>query len=276
VVVVVLVVAAWCSPAGATLRVESTDGLVSVAADDVPRAQILEEIARRTAIDIVGLESLGGDAMTLHVARVPPLEAIRRLLDGVPAVIVEHRAEDGAFHVASVHIFGRPESEDLESAGPVLDDSVRRALWQGDDHEADVAQDALEARDPAAMVREVLIVSRSESAEQRLRALRLLDRAGSVDRATTVAALGEAAADDDAAVKAFAIRALAVRGEEGRAMLRRVFRDGGRDDRLMVLQAMSERDDDATLVREALDDTDPEVRRFAAFRLSRPDTPGGG
>src|SRR5207247_8105065 len=166
----------------------------------------------------------------------------------VPAVIVEHRGEDGAFHVASVHIFGRPEPHGSESAGPVLDDSVRRALWQGDDDEADVAQDALEARDPTAMVREVLIVSRSEAAEQRLRALRLLDRAGSVDRATTVAALGEAAADDDAAVKAFAIRALAVRGEEGRAMLRRVFRDGGRDDRLMVLQAMSERDDDATLV----------------------------
>src|SRR5205814_738086 len=142
--------------------------------------------------------------MTLHVARVLPLEAISRLLDGVPAVIVEHRAEDGAFHVASVHIFGRPESEDSETAGPVLDDRVRHALWQGDDHEADVAQDALE-----------------------------------------------------------------VRGEEGRAMLRRVFRDGGRDDRLIVLQAMSERDDDATLVREALDDADPEVRGFAAFRIAR-------
>jgi len=268
VVVVVLVVSAWSSLAGATLRVDATDGLVSVAADDVPRAQILEEIARRTAIDVVGLEFLGDDAMTLHVARVPALEAIRRLLEGVPAVIVESRAENGAFHVASVHVFGRPESHGPESTGPVLDDRLRRALWQGDDHEADVAQDALEERDPAAMVREVLIVSRSEAAVQRLRALRLLERAGSVDRTVAVAALGEAATDDDAAVKAFAIGALAVRGEEGRAMLRRVFRDAGRDDRLMVLQAASERDDDATLVREALDDADPEVRRFAGSRIA--------
>jgi hypothetical protein len=211
--------------------------------------------------------------MTLSLVRVPALDAIRRLLDGVPAVVVEERAPDGDLRVVSIRVFTRPETEASGWAGALGDDDIRRALWHGDDQEADMAQDVLEARDPAAMVREVLLASRSETSEQRFRALRLLDRAGSVERATTVAALGEAMTDDDAAIKAFAIRALAARGGEGLAMLRRAFRDGSRDDRLMVLQAVSERDVDSMLLREALGDPDQQVRSFAASRLSGSERP---
>ena len=262
--------------ADATLHVDWANGLLTVDADAAPRSQILGEIARRAGIDVVGLGAVGDEVMTLHLVRVDAFQAIRRLLDGRPSVVVEERAPNGDLQVTSIRIFTDSDTAASEQVGPHdSDDGVRRALWHGDDQEADAAQAALEARDPAAMVREVLIASRSETSEQRMRALRLLDRAGSVERATTVAAMGEAMTDADETVKALAFRALAVRGEEGLAMLRRAFRDGSRDDRLMVLQAVSERDRDSVLLREALADPDPQVRRFAESRLFNSGAPGG-
>jgi hypothetical protein len=67
-----------------------------------------------------------------------------------------------------------------------------------------------------------------------------------------------------------------MRGAGGLSVLQRTFRGADRDVRLMVLQAVSERDGDSTLLREALTDTDAQVRQFATSRLSKTGTPGGG
>lgn len=280
--------------AQATIAVEWSDGLVSVAADASPRAEVLREVARQAEIDVVGIEMVGDDAVTVRLTRVSPLEAVQRLLKDVPVVLVEEPAPDGEMRLASVRLYARGAPGAVTWAGDGQDDSATldddrdplersdnrgllvALLQDGDDERADVALEVLEARDPALMIRELLMAAQSDEPAQRMQAIRLLERTGRIDSATAVAALDHALADDDEAIKAFAISALSTRGAAGLEALRRTFRRSSRDVRLMVLEAVSERDGDSALLREALDDLDPLVRQFAASRLSRSDTPGGG
>jgi hypothetical protein len=255
---------------------------------------VLREVARQAEIDVVGIEMVGDDAVTVRLTRVSPLEAVQRLLKDVPVVLVEEPAPDGEMRLARVRLYARGAPGAVTWAGDGQDDSATldddrdplersdnrgllvALLQDGDDERADAALEVLEARDPALMIRELLMAAQSDEPAQRMQAIRLLERTGRIDSATAVAALDHALADDDEAIKAFAISALSTRGAAGLEALRRTFRRSSRDVRLMVLEAVSERDGDSALLREALDDLDPLVRQFAASRLSRSDTPGGG
>jgi hypothetical protein len=280
----------------AGLTVEWSDGLLSVAAEASPRSEVLHEVARQAEIEIAGLEAVGDDAVTMRLTRVSPLEAVQRLVKDLPVVLVEERVADGSIRLASVRLyaqrapgFGGWESEEVGGDGDSTSGDHREALERSesesrpllavllgdDDEQADAAREVLEARNPTWMIRELLVAAQSDVADRRLQAIRLLERTARIDNATAVAALDHALADDDDTVKTFAIGALSMRGAEGLESLRRAFRSSNRDVRLMVLEAVSERDRDSMLLREGLDDVDPQVRQFAAFRLSHADTPEG-
>lgn len=248
---------------------------------------MLGAVGRETGLEIVGLDALAEEAVTVHLRRVPLLDAMRQLIGDVPAVLVEERAPDGGPRLVTVWVFARSgtqrgTTEEAEGGGEGEADSVtrtstdrealedadevalRHALLQSDDEDrADAALEVLDAREPAAMISALLVAARSADTGQRLHALRLLDRAAGVDSATAVAALDHAVTDDDEAIRAFAIGALAMRGAGGLSVLQRTFRGADRDVRLMVLQAVIERDGDSALVREALTDSDSQVRQFA-------------
>jgi hypothetical protein len=284
--------------AHASLRVDWTDELITITAETVSRSEVLAAVGRAAGVEIVELEVMAPEPVSMRLSRVPLLDAVRRLIGDVPAVLMEERQPDGELRLVSVWVFARSHARqwaaDGSEGGAEADaamradtathaleaadgTALRQALLQSDDEErAQAALDVLEAREPAAMISALLVAARSADAGQRLHALRMLDRAGAVDSSTAIAALDHAMTDDDEAIKAFAIGALAVRGAGGLSVLQRTFRGADRDVRLMVLQAVSERDGDSPLLREAVTDTDAQVRQFATFRLSKTGTPGGG
>ena len=256
-----LVVAlAVASPAGArtNVRVEWTDGLVSIIADAMPRAAVLRALSRETGVEFVGVESLADETVTLNLGRLPLVDAVRRVIGDLPVVLVEDRGPDGTLRLVYVRIFARADSPP----------------WSGG--EAEFARE-IEIREGEAStsIKALLAAAHSPDTRQRLDAVRMLDGAGHVDSATAIAALDHAATDADEAIKAFAIDALTARGADGLSLLRRIFRGGNRNVRLMVLQAVSTRDGDSALLHEALTDTDAQVRGFAMSRLSNPEMAGG-
>ncbi len=283
--------------AHARVHVEWTDERLTVTADTMSRSAVLAAVARATGVEVVGLEAMAEETVSVNLSGVPLIDAVRRLIGDVPAVLMEERQPDGGLRLVGVWMFARSQSrqdEGSESDGganavggaransrdamEAADGAaLRHALLQSDDEErALAALDVLEVREPAAMISALLVAARSADAAQRLHALRMLDRAGAADSATAIAALDHAITDNDEAIKAFAIGALAVRGAGGLSVLQRTFRDADRDVRLMVLHAVSERDGDSPLLREAVTDTDAQVRQFATSRLPKTGTPGGG
>jgi hypothetical protein len=105
--------------AHAGLRVEWTDGLITITADTVPRETVLEAIGREAGVEVVGLDAMPQETVTLRFTRVPLLDAVRRLVGDVSAVLTEERAPDGGLRLVSVRVFAHspPRQEAGEEVG---------------------------------------------------------------------------------------------------------------------------------------------------------------
>jgi hypothetical protein len=77
-----------CAWAGAPLKVEWKDELLSVIAEEAPLAQILREIARQTGMDIQGIEHSQGD-VSVRFSGLPLRDGLRRLLVDMNYAILE-------------------------------------------------------------------------------------------------------------------------------------------------------------------------------------------
>jgi hypothetical protein len=85
---VLAVLAPTSTAAGPTLAVDWTRERLSVAAEEVPLADALREVARRTGLQVRGAEILA-DSVTIRFSGLPLSEALRRLLARVDHVLVE-------------------------------------------------------------------------------------------------------------------------------------------------------------------------------------------
>jgi hypothetical protein len=74
-----------------TLRMEFSDGYVTISAADVPLRQVLNEWARLGQTRVVNGEKVGGPLVTLELAHVPEKQALETLLRNVPGYLAAPR-----------------------------------------------------------------------------------------------------------------------------------------------------------------------------------------
>ncbi|MEX2145653.1 MAG: hypothetical protein WED01_01405, partial [Candidatus Rokuibacteriota bacterium] len=131
--------------AHASLRVEWTDGLLTITADTVPRSAVLAAVGRAAGVEVIGLDVMAQDTVTVSLARVPLLEAVRRLIGDVPAVLLEERQPEGSLRLVSVWIFARSHSRPGTDSPDDGDDDAEAGA------RADTAGDGMEAADGPAL-----------------------------------------------------------------------------------------------------------------------------
>jgi hypothetical protein len=103
--------------AQAPLTVEWKEGRLGVTAERVPLAQILQAVARRTGVEIRGLEGLQ-EKVSVHFANLPLREGLQKLLTPVNYFLLEKTAPRGGTQSTLVLVSGRqatPPSEMVAS-----------------------------------------------------------------------------------------------------------------------------------------------------------------
>jgi hypothetical protein len=160
------------SLAHASLRVEWTDGFISITADTVPRAAVLRAIGRETGVEVVGLDAMPQETVTLRLTRTPLLDAVRRLIGDVSAVLMEERAPNEGLRLVRIRVFAHSQprqgaDEMVEDAGHT--DTVARAEPERDRVKSEFEGNPLAAREfarkhPDPWVRRVAITYLGEQA----------------------------------------------------------------------------------------------------------------
>jgi hypothetical protein len=230
------------------LTVEWRGESLSVSAVRVPRSRILEEVARRTGLEIRGLRELS-EEVSVRFSRLPLREALDQLLarEENYLLLLEDAVSRGGTRPGLVWVFGTREASPtqeiarltgehgarLPKTSAARDEAERQpALHAGGPEVNEAAlQQSLSDPDPAVQTKALdllvennrqaavpLLVDRtiSKQPQVRLHALDLLSNS-QANEAIVVAALGRAVVDEDIGVKSYAIRALAEPGGAGRA-----------------------------------------------------------
>jgi hypothetical protein len=149
--------------------------------------------------------------------------------------------------------------------------ALQQALFDPDPLIQATAVALVAEHDPQGATAALLGLSASAQPEQRSRSLQLLHQSGAADDETVVAALRAALADADAAVKGYAIQALAERGgAEALEDLHQAFRDPDPAIRRLVLESVIRLDEGLPLAQEALTDAEESIRALARSRLAPP------
>ncbi len=154
-------------------------------------------------------------------------------------------------------------------------ESLAKAVDDGDQMVQATAVELLAERDPDLAVGALAAATKSEHAETRFHALRLLDQRRQTDDRTLRSTLVEALTDPDAAVRVYAMQVLLGRDDPAALKaMHRALRDPDVSVRLYVLESLVRRDDGRALLHEALSDSDESVRFLAASALQQTDPEG--
>lgn len=295
------------APASASLQVQWRNDRLSVVAEKIPLAQLVQAIVQQTGMDIrVGD---GWDTLVSVRFEQTPLEDVfqrlfvnslvvwksfsglnqQPILALVSGVKVKHTdvwtwAGEGTSAQA-----GDTEdecvSEEEESAAH--EERLERLYTSARQGDVQALREAL-ADDPDPTVRTTafkLLVERSREAavallanmaqvgptEKRLQALQLAYQAEQVTPGVTMSILGAALSDEDSSVKGYAIHALAaLEGNEAVSYLQQTLHDPDASVRLLAVQEFGRRDDSRLLLQEALGNDDAAVRELASSMLSMP------
>jgi hypothetical protein len=290
-------------PMQVPLTVEYKEGNLGVAAEKVPLAQVLQEVARQTGIEVQGLERLQ-EEVSVGFSGLPLSEGLQKLLTPVNYLILEQASSQGGTRPAQVLVFGRraaPPTQAIpsEEGGNMAadenqieeeqtarlraleafarqgnDEALREALHDPNDLVSMRAVELLAERDRQGVTTLLLDMTRSDHPAVRAQALRLLHETGHADERTIVSALGTALADKD--VRNYAIQALAERdGPEAMEYLRQAFHDPDPAVRRLVIESAAARDQSLPLLGEAVSDPDETIRSFANFWLEQVASEGG-
>jgi hypothetical protein len=128
--------------------------------------------------------------------------------------------------------------------------ALREALSDPDPAIQVAAFKLLAERDPQEAIAALRNAAKSEEAQMRLQALQLLQQTNRVDRATVLAALGEALADEHTIVKIYAIQALADQGDpDALRYLGQASRDADPSVQMLAIESIVQMDHGLTLLQ---------------------------
>jgi len=282
-------------PAQAVFSVEYKGGNLSINARQVPLAQVLQEVARQTAIEVQGVEGLR-DNISVRFTNLPLREGLQKFLAPVNYLLLEETSPRGGTRPTRLLVFGRravppllasvvtlseegrmmPEGEGGEERLKALEAfaqqgdevALQQALRDPDESVQMKALELLAQRDQRQATARLLDMAKSDQPATRSQALRLLHESGYADEGTVVAALGTALADKG--MRDYAIQALADRGgPDAMEYLRQAFRDPDPSVRRLVIESTAPQGQSRSLLQEAIADPDETVRALAKFWLEQ-------
>jgi HEAT repeats len=259
---------------------------LSVSLQNAPWTAVLEELERCTGIPIRVEGSLTG-TVTQAFGNLPLKEGLQRLFRNINVVFF-HRpmaiAETGAGSLTRVLLFPRntstggdhtqltpleqtrertePEGEVVAAESTarhlrILQDfaqqgntiALREALSDPDPVIQVAAFKLLAEYDPQEAIAALPKAAKSKEAQLRLQALRRLQQTSGVDRATVLAALGEALADENTFVKIYAIQALTDQGDpDALTYLGQASRDTNPSIQMLAIESIVQMDHGLTLL----------------------------
>jgi HEAT repeats len=276
-------VAAFASAAAAPddrLRVRVEDGLLTVDADAVPLAEVVEAIGRQAGFET----TLIGDVsalVTVSLAKMPLAEGLERLLGDTDRILIYAAPQADAIgpRIAQLWLYGPENGQEMTAAAPpsspepLLDpDGKIRSQAVLRLTQAGATEDALD------QISQVL----REDADPLVRS-RAAIALGSLGDRRGLAALEAALADRSFSVRVQAIQALGqIGGEQASQVLGDVLLYE-RDPQMRTLAALALHREGSPraqrLLEAAADDPDQQVRSAAAnppSRVSRSDWPAAG
>jgi len=226
---------------GGTFNVVWKEQRLSVTADGIPLAQVVAEIARRTAMRVEGAGELTQETQ-VQFSALPLSEGLGRLLRGTNFAIMEHPAGPGGVRWITLVVFNQPRAQtvardvanprprpgDKSLSGPALQgasgddpaghlngvyEAAQRgdlaALWRAalgaDDASRNAAFELLAQKDPVQATGMAVTASASSDLGERLSGLGALAH---IDNALAADVLGGALSDPDTGVKQIALWAL--------------------------------------------------------------------
>ena len=283
---------AWPGP---TLEVQWKDGRLSVAAERTPLSQILREVARRTGMEIQGLEHVFEEVSVRFMALLPR-DALKALLARFDHVVLEETAPGDGTPPLRALIFERralsasagsrspegDEGDDGPMAGERHEERLRALAAQGNLGELEkavfdqdqaiqhTAFELLTQQDQQLALAALLHATRGDPPATRMHALHLLQGQDQLDERTIQSALGDGVADEDASVRIYAVQALAVRsGPLVLQYLRQALHDPEPRLREVVIESVAQNEEHHQLLHEALSARDATLRSLAFFWLNQ-------
>jgi hypothetical protein len=258
-----------------TLTVTYHEGRLSVRAEQMPLVRILQEITRRTGLEVRALSSLPQD-VSVQFAGLPLLDGLRRLLASVNYLLLIAPSPQGSTQPTQVLVFGRgttPSSGRLpKEAHPPVEESItvealRQAMADADPSVRQWAIERLGEQGDAQAFPHLLAALDDADSRVRQAALTSLSQYGEMAREPLQALLRS---EQDDAVRIAALQVLGQVGrgdEEAIAFLRQMPMDDEPHLRAAVVETLGQvggpRATDA--LHAAAHDADPEVR-IAALR----------
>jgi hypothetical protein len=265
-------------PAGPSLKVDYAGAKLSVTADHVPLSQVLQEIGKKTGLQVHGLGE-AGKTVAVQFSGITVAQAVQGLLGGTNYVVFGSLATPVSVRSARVVILNA-------AAGAAIDmgteaETGRTAAAQAK-HNTWRAQ--LLSTNPAeqdAGFREVIKLGPKEAYDAltdviangdgiaRLRALQFMDQDSQIDQSLVMGSLHDALSDQDSVLRDYAVQALGRHpGADSLDLLRQVYGDGDSTVRLNVIEAISQRTDAHTLLQQAATDPDQAVSSLATELLN--------
>lgn len=260
-------------PSGPALKVDYAGGKLSVTADQVPLSQVLQEVGKKTGLEVRGLTE-AGKTVAVQFSGVSVAQAVQDLLGGTNYVVFGSLSSPASVRAARAVILNAAAGAAIDigneaQTGQTAAAQAKRSTWRGQ----------LMSTNPAeqdAGFREVIRMGPKEAYDAladviangdgiaRLRALQFMDQDGQIDPSMVMGSLRDALNDQDSVLRDYAVQALGRHpGADSLDLLRQVYSDGDSTVRLNVIEAVSQRADAHVLLQQAAADPDQAVSSLA-------------
>jgi len=258
--------------------VEYAGTKLSVTADHVPLSQVLQEVAKKTGLEVRGL-SEAGKTVAVQLSDVTVAQAIQGLLGGTNYVIFGSLASPAGVRAARVVIINAAAGAAIDigteaQTGKAAADQAKRSSFRSQ----------LMSTNPAeqdAGFREVIKLNPKEAYDAladvitngdgiaRLRALQFMDQDSQIDPSLVMGSLRDALNDQDSVLRDYSVQALGRHpGSDSLDLLRQVYSESDSTVRLNVIEAVSQRTDAHALIQQASTDPDQAVSSLATELLN--------
>jgi HEAT repeats len=265
-------------PAGPSLAVDYSGGKLSVTADHVQLSQVLQEVGKKTGLEVRGL-SEAGKAVAVQFSAIPVSQAVQELLRGTNYVVFGSLGSSESVKAARVVIISAAAGAAIDIGTEIHTAQTAAAqakhnTWRGQLMSANPAEQDAGFREvvkmgPKEAYDALADVIANGDGVARLRALQFMDQDSQIDQSLVMGSLRDAINDQDSVLRDYAVQALGRHpGADSLDLLRQVYSDGDSTVRLDVIEAVSQRTDARGLLQQAATDPDQAVSSLATELLN--------